>query len=100
MLLVCSCDKHNVLLAERSRVEAEIKRGLEELSLIDQKSLSLGMDISVAHVSLDMQSKEWTRKNSFIEQELAQMNKKCVEGEAAIKVLRSRLDAYKAKYIR
>lgn len=100
MLLACSCDKHNVLLTERARVEAEIKRAQDDLSAIDQKMMSLGMDVVIAQNRLTAQNSEGKRKNEQLEQELVRLTNKCSEGEAAVKALRGRLDSYKAKYLR
>jgi len=100
MLFVCSCDKHNVLLAERARVEAEIKQCQDEMAAIDAKVLPFGVDLSIAQGRMETQVAAGKARLAGMEQELAALSKKCSEGEAAMKTLRAQLDAYKAKFVR
>lgn len=100
MLLVCSCDKHNVLMAERMRVETQIKKAHEDLAALDAKAIAMGVDLAVAHVSVESQTANMKAKNTALEQELAVLSAKCEDGEETIKTLRAKLDAYKAKHLR
>jgi predicted RNase H-like nuclease (RuvC/YqgF family) len=100
LLFLSSCNKQELLLAERTKLEAELKQGHDELRELDSKFASLGQDSVTASITIQRQNAEWLRKNTSLEAELAFISGKCSEGEAALKQLRPRLDSYKAKFVR
>lgn len=100
MFLLPSCDKHNRLIEEVKKVDAEIKQSYAELAVIDSKLATYGPDADTAILALERQNADWVRKNTSLEVELANMSKLCTDGEASIKEARPRVDAYKAKYSR
>ncbi len=100
LLLLSSCEKHSKLLEEVKRIDEETKRSYAELAAIDAKTHAYGGDADVGIMTLEQQNAGWMSKNTVLEAELADLNKRCAEGEAAIKEIRPKVDAYKAKYLR
>ncbi|MGV3664214.1 MAG: hypothetical protein ACO1TE_28840 [Prosthecobacter sp.] len=100
LVFLSSCEKHNRLITEVKRIEAEVKQSYEEMAVIDSKTAAFGADSHIAIINLERQNTDWTRKNAAIEAELATQSKKCTDGEAAVKEFRPKVDAYKAKYFR
>lgn len=100
LFLLPSCEKHNRLIEEVKKIDADIKQAYAELATIDSKLVAYGGDPDMAIMTLERQNAEWVRKNASLEVELASKSKQCTEGEAAIKEFRPRVDAYKNKYSR
>lgn len=100
MVFLSSCEKHNRLIEEVKKIDAEIKQSYADLAVVDAKLATYGADADLAALSLERQHAEWTRKNAALEAELATKSKQCTEGEAAVKELRPKVDAYKSKYLR
>ena len=100
LLLATSCEKHNLLLKERQQIEADIKRGNDELQALDAKFAALGVDPFAAATTMERQHASWLVRISQQEQELAYLSKKCSDGEEGLKSLRPRIDSYKARFAR
>jgi DNA repair exonuclease SbcCD ATPase subunit len=79
-VLTCSCDKHQILLSERQKIEAEIKSRQEELDSYDAKFMQIKMDPAEAVALLNRQNKELASRNSMIEQEIATLDNNCADG--------------------
>ncbi|MDZ4405198.1 hypothetical protein [Prosthecobacter sp.] len=100
LLLTSSCEKHNTLLNERARIEAEIKQCQETLQALDAKFETLGANAVSAVTVFERQQAEWMQKNTRLEQELAYISNKCSDGEEALKQARPRVDSFKSKFAR
>ena len=99
IILASSCDKPRALSTERAGVEAEIMRANEEMRSIDAKFDALRNAPIAYGMTLDRHLDAAVKKNAKLEAELALISKKCADGEVALRELRPRLDAYKAKYL-
>lgn len=100
LLLLCSCDKPKLLLAERAQVEATLGKLQDEVKAMDASILSLGADPVTARLNLDRQSSELVKLSAAMEKELADLSRKCTEGEESVERLRARVDSYKASFLR
>lgn len=99
IVFASSCDKVGTLNSERAKVEAEIQSITQEMRAIDDKFESL-RTIPVANgMPLENHLEQAVKKNAEFESMLADLGKKCAEAEAALSVIRPRLDNYKAKYL-
>ncbi|MBE2286105.1 MAG: hypothetical protein IAE77_21800 [Prosthecobacter sp.] len=100
ILLTSSCNKHNVLMGEKAKVEAEIAKKNQEIQTMDATLHSYGMDPVAAKIGLDRQTASLAATNQLLEKQLSDMTRRCAEGEATVESLRARVDAYKAKHFR
>lgn len=100
ILLTSSCNKHNLLLNEKARVEAEIAKKNQEIQSMDATLHTYGGDPVAAKIGLDRQAASLAATNQQLEKQLSEMTRRCVEGEATVESLRARVEAYKAKHFR
>jgi chromosome segregation ATPase len=100
LLLLSSCDKHNVLLREKAAIEASVKQANEEMRAVDLKFEALRARPIPYGLTLERQLEEEVKRNKKLEEELAFLSRKCADGEDVLKRLRPSLDSYKAKYLR
>jgi len=100
LLLICSCDKQNALIAERAQIEETLGKMQEEVKAMDASLLSLGSDPYIAKINLDRQSGDLMKQGALLEKELADLSRKCTEGEESLERLRTRVDSYKANFMR
>ncbi len=92
ILLASSCDKHEVLSSEQAGLDAEIQQGIAELQSLDSQIAALNTN----NVLPELQHGNWLKKNISLEKGLADLSKKCTQGDELLKKLHAKLDAYKA----
>jgi outer membrane murein-binding lipoprotein Lpp len=100
MILASSCNKTQPLINQRAEVEAEIQRINEEIRTLDAKFEALRTSPVAYGMTFEAHQKQAATQNAKLEAELANFSKRCTGGETALGVLRPRLEAYKAKYLR
>lgn len=99
VVLTSSCDKPSVLDNQRVKVQAEIQRTKDEIHSIDAKFEALQMAHASNGKSLEQRREEAVKKNTALEEQSDYLSKKCEEAEAALSIIRPRVDIYKAKYL-
>ena len=98
-LFASSCDKVGNINNERAKLEVEIQKISKEMVSIDDKFEGLRTIPLSNGMTLERHLEESVKKNAELEAKLADLSKKCAEAEAALSVIRPRLDTYKAKYL-
>lgn len=92
ILLASSCDKHEPLSKEQAGLDAEIDQINGEMQSLDAQIATMGSN----NVLPELQHANWLKNNKAIEQALADLTKKCTQGDELLKKIHVKLDAYKA----
>lgn len=100
VLFLCSCDKPKLLMAEREKIESEIRRLQLETKALDDKFLALGVNAANANLTLERNNSELMRTNVLLEQELVTLTKQCALGDDVVNTFRPKLESYKSRFSR
>lgn len=95
VLLASSCDKLKSLSKEQTRLEAELQQGSGELQSLESQYASLNTQVG-GSMPPEQQHAGWEKKNADLKQTLAELSKKCTQGDELLKKAHAKLDAYKA----
>jgi predicted nucleic acid-binding Zn-ribbon protein len=95
-----SCDRQKQLLREKERLDAEYMQASTEIQAIEQRTLSLGTQVANATVNMERQTVAAEQKAAFLQSEVNGLEDKVRALEEAAKEYSSKVDAYKAKYLR
>jgi len=99
-LLLVSCDRQKQLQREKERLEAEYKQTVVEIQTIEQRMLALGSQVASASVNLERQASAAEQKAAYLQSEVGSLEGRVKALEDASKEFASKVDAYKAKYLR
>lgn len=95
ILLASSCNKIESLSKDREALEAEFLQSSIELQGLDTQYAALDAHAS-DQIQPEQQHAEWVKKNTALQQKLADLSKTCTQGDELLKKVRSKLEAYKA----
>ena len=90
LLMTTSCSKHRELLKEQSLLNMEITQKTEELRSLDTQLASLGLTTTDRSI-LQQQNLISEKKNAALEQDVAELTKKCSLGNELLKEARTKL---------
>jgi peptidoglycan hydrolase CwlO-like protein len=95
-LLLVSCERQKQLLREKERLEAEYQQTVTDIQTIEQRMLALGSQVA----NLERQALAAEQKAAYLQSEVGSLESRVKALEDASKEFASKVDAYKAKYLR
>lgn len=98
-LLLCACKPYSALTAEKASLEAEVVKTKEEAQFYEKKVTSLGQPVYTAQAAAQGKIQAAEKTNTELSQEISTLSTKAEKLDAAVKQLREKLAAYKAKYL-
>jgi hypothetical protein len=99
-LLLCSCKEKDALLKEKNDLQIAINQVKAELDTYQVKINNVTPNLPAAAATLEVQLKASEKANTELTQAVSELNSKSTRLQDAVKTLRPKVEAYKAKYLR
>lgn len=99
-MLLCSCKEKDALQKEQADLQLALNQARAELDTYQAKINTVVPNVPAAAITLEEQLKASEKTNAELTQAVSELNSKATRLQDAVKTLRPKIEAYKAKYLR